>query len=170
MTPETIAETLRLHALWLKEDTAGMRCILNDADLSGANLSGADLSGADLSDANLSGANLSVANLLGANLSGANLLDANLRGAYLSGATGYRCGGSFEATISVPFCSLMEYGLQQAAEASPLTKPARTGQRKTISTHLPVSNCWRCSKQRPPDNRPTTPKGTRNEQTLPHHC
>ena len=68
MTPETIAETLRLHALWLKQDAAGVRCILSDANLRGADLSGANLSGANLSDADLSGANL-------------------------SGTTSYRCGG-----------------------------------------------------------------------------
>ena len=45
MTPETIAETLRLHALWLKQDAAGVRCILSDANLRGADLSGANLSG-----------------------------------------------------------------------------------------------------------------------------
>ena len=78
MTPETIAETLRLHALWLKQDAAGVRCILSDANLRGANLRSANLSGANLSGAYLSGANLS-----GADLSGANL----------SGTTSYRCGG-----------------------------------------------------------------------------
>ena len=93
MTPETIAETLRLHALWLKQDAAGVRCILSDANLRGANLRSANLSGANLSGAYLSGANLSGADLSGANLSGANLSDAALSGANLSGTTSYRCGG-----------------------------------------------------------------------------
>jgi hypothetical protein len=118
MTPETIAETLRLHALWLKQDAAGVRCILSDANLRGANLRSANLSGANLSGAYLSGANLSgaylsdadlrsadlsgaylsdadlrSADLSGANLSGADLSDADLSGANLSGTTSYRCGG-----------------------------------------------------------------------------
>jgi len=47
----SLAEIIRLHELWLKDDPEGKR-----ADLRGADLSGADLSGADLQDADLSGA------------------------------------------------------------------------------------------------------------------
>jgi hypothetical protein len=103
MNTEQLKETLRLHALWLKNEPEGKRADLSGADLrwadlsganlsgaylrwaylSGANLSGADLRWADLSGANLSGADLSGANLSGANLSGAYLSGANLSGAYL---------------------------------------------------------------------------------------
>jgi hypothetical protein len=84
-------ETLRLHALWLAGDPAGVRANLSDANLRGAFLRGANLRGANLRGANLHGAflrgaNLRGANLRGANLSGANLSDANLRGANLRGA------------------------------------------------------------------------------------
>jgi uncharacterized protein YjbI with pentapeptide repeats len=88
---EELAEVLRLHGMWRRDEEGGVR-----ADLSGANLSEADLSGVDLSGANLSGASLSEANLREANLrgvdlrradlSGANLSEANLRRADLSGA------------------------------------------------------------------------------------
>ena len=86
-----LAETLRLHGLWLQGDPAGVYANLRDANLRGAdlcdaNLCGADLCGADLCDANLCdadlcGANLRDADLRGADLCGANLRDANLRDA-----------------------------------------------------------------------------------------
>jgi hypothetical protein len=83
---EKLNEILRLHRMWVNEDTEGKR-----ADLSGADLSGADLSGADLRDADLSGADLRDADLRDADLSGADLRDADLSGAdlrraYLRGA------------------------------------------------------------------------------------
>ncbi len=81
-----LPETLRLHALWIMGDPAGVRANLSEANLSGANLSEANLSGADLRGADLSGANLSWADLSGANLSWANLSGANLSWANLSGA------------------------------------------------------------------------------------
>ena len=76
------------HGVWLKGQ-GGVRAILSDADLRGANLSYANLRGAILSDADLRGANLSDANLSDANLiyadlSYANLSDANLIYADLS--------------------------------------------------------------------------------------
>jgi uncharacterized protein YjbI with pentapeptide repeats len=55
MTPIELAETLRLHGLWLAKDVAGVKAELSWAKLSWANLSGADLSGADLSGADLEG-------------------------------------------------------------------------------------------------------------------
>jgi len=76
-----LAETLRLHILWLQADPAGVR-----ANLRGANLRGADLCGANLRDADLRGANLRGADLYRANLCGANLREANLRGVDLCGA------------------------------------------------------------------------------------
>ena len=78
-----LAETLRLHGLWLQDDPAGVR-----ANLCGANLRGANLRGADLCGANLRGANLRRADLRGANLRRADLCGADLRGADLCGAKG----------------------------------------------------------------------------------
>jgi hypothetical protein len=86
MTPEAIADVLRLHAAWLAHDPLGRDADLSDADLSDANLSDANLRGANLRGANLSDADLSDANLSDADLSGAKLRGANLRGADLSGA------------------------------------------------------------------------------------
>ena len=83
MTNNELAEILRLHALAMRNDPAGVRANLSRANLSGANLSGAYLSGADLSRANLSRANLSGAYLSGAYLSRAYLSGANLSGANL---------------------------------------------------------------------------------------
>ncbi len=87
----SLAEILRLHELWLKDDSEGKRADLRGAYLQGAylqyaNLSGANLSGAYLRYANLSGANLSGAYLRYADLSGANLQDVDLRNADLSSA------------------------------------------------------------------------------------
>ncbi len=86
-----LIETLRLHALYLSRDLAGVRANLRganlrDANLRGVNLRGADLRGADLRSAYLGGVNLRGANLRGANLRDANLRDANLRDADLVGA------------------------------------------------------------------------------------
>ena len=86
MTAEELAEVVRLHGMWCRGDSGGVKANLRWANLSGANLSGANLSGAYLRGANLSGANLSGANLSGADLRWANLSGANLRGADLSGA------------------------------------------------------------------------------------
>ena len=69
-------EVLRLHALWLADNTEGKR-----ADLHYADLSEADLSGAVLSEANLRGATLRYADLREADLSEANLNYADLSGA-----------------------------------------------------------------------------------------
>ena len=88
----TLAETVRLHPLWLAGDPPGTRADLRGANLSDANLRGANLSDADLSGADLSGADLSDANLSYANLSGANLSYANLRGADLFDANLRHCG------------------------------------------------------------------------------
>ena len=76
MKREDIVEILRLHGMYLRNESGGVR----------ANISRADLRWANLSVANLSGANLSGANLSWANLSEANLREANLREANLSGA------------------------------------------------------------------------------------
>ena len=57
-TKDELAEIVRQHNEWIKDNSKGKR-----ADLSGANLSWADLSRADLSWADLSWANLSRADL-----------------------------------------------------------------------------------------------------------
>ena len=101
---EWIKEVLNNHLKWLKNDPAGRRANLRDADLYGAdlrgadlrdanlrdaNLRGADFRGADLRDANLRGADFRGADFRGANLYGADLRDANLRGADFRGADLY---------------------------------------------------------------------------------
>ena len=97
-----LPETLRLHALWIMGDPAGVRADLRWANLSEANLSEANLSWANLREANLSWANLSWANLSGTNLSGADLSGANLSGANLP--TGCRiaalCFGGWPVTVT----------------------------------------------------------------------
>lgn len=70
---KTLKEHLRLHKLWLKNETNGVRLDLQFANLQGADLQGADLQGADLQDADLRGANLRNVNLRNVNLQGANL-------------------------------------------------------------------------------------------------
>ena len=86
MEKTQLDEIVRLHGLWLRGESGGIRAYLPDAYLSGADLSGADLSRAYLSGAYLSRANLSGADLFGAYLSRADLFGANLSGANLSGA------------------------------------------------------------------------------------
>ena len=113
ITKEQIIEDLRLHKLWLLDNSKGKCICWSYADLRGADLSyailrsadlnyvdlrDADLSYADLEDSylsyvNLSGADLSYADLNGADLCrtvfrGANLSDVDLRGADLHAAKG----------------------------------------------------------------------------------
>ena len=83
-TKKELAEVLRLHKLWLEDNTKGIRADLRWANLSSANLSSADLSSADLRWANLSSADLRSADLRWANLRWANLSLADLRSADLS--------------------------------------------------------------------------------------
>ena len=71
MKRDDIVEILRLHGMYLRNESGGVRADLRGADLRGADLRGADLRGANFSEADLSGANLSGANLRGANLRGA---------------------------------------------------------------------------------------------------
>lgn len=61
-----LAETLRLHILWLQADPAGVRANLRGANLRGADLCGADLREADLREADLRGVDLCDADLRGA--------------------------------------------------------------------------------------------------------
>lgn len=53
-TPHALADTLRLHSLWLTGQK-GKRADLTGADLSGYDLIGANLTGADLRGADLRG-------------------------------------------------------------------------------------------------------------------
>jgi len=68
VTAPEIAETLRLHRLWIDEAAGGVR----------ADLVGADLAGAYLVGTNLVEANLARADLTGAYLTGADLTEADL--------------------------------------------------------------------------------------------
>ena len=86
ITVKELAEILRKHELWLKDDPEGARANLQRANLQGANLWKANLRGADLWEANLQRANLQGANLQRADLRGADLRGANLRGANLQRA------------------------------------------------------------------------------------
>jgi len=70
---ENLQETLRLHQLWLSNDSDGVRANLQGADLRGVNLRGADLRRTDLY-----GADLRRADLLGANLQGVDLRETKL--------------------------------------------------------------------------------------------
>lgn len=79
MTPETLQETIRLHGLWLKGDSAGACANLQRANLYEANLRGANLYEANLREADLRGADLRGAGLREANLQRANLRGADLR-------------------------------------------------------------------------------------------
>jgi hypothetical protein len=78
-----ITERLRLHALWLEEDSDGKQLVEH-----GEGLRGADLQSADLRDADLRGADLRGAELRDTNLQYADLRGADLRGASFSGSTG----------------------------------------------------------------------------------
>ena len=123
MNTEQLKETLRLHALWLKNEPEGKRANLiwanlSRADLSGADLIWADLSGANLSRANLSRADLSRANLIWADLSRANLSRANLSGADLSGAN--LSGADLKDTktdLEIPVVDNLDARLLAAVEA-----------------------------------------------------
>jgi uncharacterized protein YjbI with pentapeptide repeats len=83
-TAEQLAEIIKKHGMWLRDEDGGEPANLSYANLSYANLSYADLSYANLSYANLSSADLSYANLSYANLSSADLSYANLSYADLS--------------------------------------------------------------------------------------
>ena len=91
MKQEELNEVLRLHKLWLENNSDGVRANLRRADLRGADLRRADLRGAnfrdaDLAGADLAGADLRDADLRDANLRGAALRDTNLKSANLVGA------------------------------------------------------------------------------------
>ena len=127
MTQDQIKETLRLHAMWLRDDEGGACANLRGADLRGADLRGANLRGANLSGANLRWANLSRANLSGANLSGANLRwadlsDANLSRASLHGAATAGCVGIIRAS-----CSWTDHG-ESGRELLAVHHPAKDDQ------------------------------------------
>lgn len=81
MTKEELKKVLELHHKWLCDEEGGVRAVLYDLDLSGADLRGIDLYGADLLRANLHGADLRKAYLGGCNLHQADLSCADLQGA-----------------------------------------------------------------------------------------
>ena len=115
-----LAETLRLHSLWLQGDPAGVCANLCGADLRGANLCGAYLAGADLRGADLRGADLCNADLRGANLCGAYLRGADLRGADLCGTN--LCDADLCGTKGLPIAKDAPARLQAVA-AAVLAKP-----------------------------------------------
>jgi len=73
MTKNELAKILEEHAMWLRDESTGLR-----ADLRYADLRSADLSSADLRSANLRSANLRRADLSSADLSSADLRYADL--------------------------------------------------------------------------------------------
>ena len=86
-----VPAVLRLHRMWIRCKPDGVRAVLTEADLAGAdlrkaNLTEANLRRADLTEANLTGANLREAVLTEADLTGADLTEADLRRANLTGA------------------------------------------------------------------------------------
>ena len=87
MTSEQLAEILRLHGMWLRDEEGGKRANLYGAPLGEENLIGVDLTRANLANADLEGAYLIRANLTGANLDYADLVDADLTDATLTDAT-----------------------------------------------------------------------------------
>jgi len=97
MTPEELKQILDKHALWLKDDSKGVRANLVGAHLVGAHLEWANLERANLVGANLVGANLERANLEWANLERAHLVGANLVGAILDFSCFPLWCGSFTA-------------------------------------------------------------------------
>ncbi len=84
-TQEMLNEVIRLHGLWRKGASGGVRADLSDCDVSRLNMSRANLSDANLAYANLSRANMTCVNLEGANLSRANMTDVNLSDANMTG-------------------------------------------------------------------------------------
>jgi uncharacterized protein YjbI with pentapeptide repeats len=84
MTHEDIQEVLRLHSLWLADDSAGKRAVLSGSDLRGSNLRRSNLSGSNLSGSNLSGSNLSDSDLGDSDLGRSDLRRSNLSGSNLS--------------------------------------------------------------------------------------
>jgi uncharacterized protein YjbI with pentapeptide repeats len=91
MNAKELNERLRLHLMWLNNESGGKRANfcrknLSNTDLAGANLTAADIRIANLQVANLRKANLSETDLRGTDLRGANLCKADLSLADLSGA------------------------------------------------------------------------------------
>ena len=80
-TREALAEVVRLHGMWWRDEEGGARAVLTDAVLTGAVLTGAVLTGAVLTGAVLTGAVLTDAVLTRAVLTGAVLTGAVPRGA-----------------------------------------------------------------------------------------
>ena len=87
LSKESLAETIKLHGLWLESGGKQGQCAdLRKTNLRGASLVGFNLEKSNLEEAYLYGAYLKKANLQAANLSGSNLRGANLRWADLRGA------------------------------------------------------------------------------------
>ena len=78
MTEDEIADVLRLHGMWLRDEDGGVFADLSGADLSYTSLCNANLRFSDLGNTNLIGANLYGADLSGSHMSGTDLRGANL--------------------------------------------------------------------------------------------
>jgi hypothetical protein len=86
ITQEQLNEILKLHKLWLLDNTKGQRADLSNADFRHADFSYTNLSNANFSNTNLSNANFNYAYLDYANFSNANLKYANFSNTNLSNA------------------------------------------------------------------------------------
>lgn len=111
MEQEKIAEILRLHELWLRGDSNGVRANLAGADLTHVNLAKANLKSANLAGVSLAGACLKRANLKGANLAEANLAEANLNRSILANAN---LSGANLVRASLAYANLTSANLTDA--------------------------------------------------------
>ncbi|QDF14408.1 pentapeptide repeat family protein [Staphylococcus phage PMBT8] len=85
ITQKELDKKLKLHELWLDDNTQGVRLDLSGLDLKRVDLEGANLQYAILNDANLYFSDLKFANLTDVSLIGANLTNTHLNYAILSG-------------------------------------------------------------------------------------
>ena len=85
---DEITESLKKHALWLKnkDDPQGVRLDWSDSISNGCTLINANLKNSDLSGASFKNANLSFSDLSGANLMGVDFSDATLTHTIFTGA------------------------------------------------------------------------------------
>jgi uncharacterized protein YjbI with pentapeptide repeats len=83
-TKADLDEIIRLHGLWLNNDTQGARANLSYSDLRYSNLRSLDLSYSDLRSSDLSSSNLSYSDLRSSNLRYSDLRYSDLRSSNLS--------------------------------------------------------------------------------------
>jgi len=100
-TAEQLAEIIKKHGMWLRDEDGGERANLRYADLSSADLRSADLRSADLRYADLRSADLRSADLSYADLRSADLRSADLRSADLRSADLRYAAGNSEHIKSI---------------------------------------------------------------------